>query len=755
MTGIATQFKNLRVRTKLYLFMLLPIMTMLSLGGIAINEKYSEKIAVQEVYRFSTITFDIADLVHELQKERGLSAGFVGSEGALYREALKAQRQQTQQKLLQLRQRLKTYDPLEHFWGLHNQFTPLLLELQQLPEIRYQIDQLDKGKHFDYYSSINDMAIGIIQYLQVKSHDSALSRLSDSYSLLLELQERSGQERGALNGVFSQHKLNSKEFQEILVYIALQKSTIRHYFTIAEDHYQHMLQRSITHPVVAEVEAMRAAAFNKWERNELLNELHSLIGYGGLIHDFKNYVIRGEGFYYERFTTTFFKAQQALSRFRQIGGLGNKELAHIDTLKTTFLSYRNLLDIATKMHSAGTSMVNIDKAVRIDDTPALSAIKALRSDITTLDTSTWWSKATQRIALIKEVSDATREDIIQTIHKQRMLADRGYLFYITLMLSVLTVTLLLGYLLVRRLANETSRIAAAMHQMRHSGNFDQLLKVEGDDEIGEIVSAFNHLVNRRNQTEKDRLELQQQLLDTQKREALLTLSGGMAHNFNNKLTTILGYTSLALNQREIVDSPKVKGYLTKIGQTTEEASGLIEKILTYSQSNFLSSNKSILIEEVVKKLIAHQQQQLPSNIRLTHHIEEGLPPLYLDSEQFKQMFVALFVNAMEAIEDDGLIEINLQLINIDGETCSACGEHVEGRFIELSIEDNGIGITPKNMEHIFEPFFTTKDLSEGAGMGLAMAFGFINKSDGHAIVESAPGKGTKVRVVLPIADKEI
>jgi len=672
--GITTQFKNLRVRTKLYLFILLPIMTMLSLGGIAINEKYAEKIDTQEVYRFSTVTFDIADLVHELQKERGLSAGFVGSEGALYREALKAQRQHTQQKLQQLRQRLKTYDPLEHFWGLHNQFTLLLVELQQLPKMRYQIDQLDKGNHFDYYSNINDLAIGIIHYIQVKSNDSALSRLGDSYSLLLELQEHSGQERGALNGVFSQRQLNSKEFQEILVYIALQRSAIRHYFTVAEDRYQNMLQRSITHPVVAEVEAMRAAAFNKWERNELLNELHSLIGYGGLIHDFKNYLIRNNQFYMNRFSTALSGAQQILIRFRQLAGLGESEIAHIDTIDATFKRYQSLIITIQKMHGEGASVVEIDKAVKVNDEPALSAIASLRSDITSLDTATWWPKATQRIALIKEVSDATREDIIQTIHKKRTAADRGYLFYVALMLSVLTITLLLGYLLVRRLVNETSRIATAMHQMRHSGNFDQLLKVEGDDEIGEIVSAFNHLVDRRNQTEKDRLKLQQQLLETQKKEALLTLSGGMAHNFNNKLTTILGYTSLALNQQEIADLPKIKGYLTKIGQTTEEASGLIEKILTYSQSNFLSSKKSILIEEVVKKLIAHQQQQLPSNIRLAHHIEEGLPPLYLDSEQFKQMFVALFINAMEAIGDDGLIEITLQLVNIDGETCSACGE---------------------------------------------------------------------------------
>lgn len=750
--SIVTKFGDIRVRTKLYLFMLIPIFTMIALISGAIGEKYSEKSEFLAIYRFSAVVFDIADLVHELQKERGLSAGFVGSRGMRYRDDLKNQRQQTQHRLKLLKQRLINVDPQNHYWGLQNQFNLLLIELQRLPDIRYQIDQLDSGKHFDYYSNINEIAIGITRYLQVKSQDLKLSRLGDSYSLLLDLQERSGQERGALNGVFSQRQLNTIEFQEIVVYIALQRNAIRNFFTVAEENYQDMLRQSITHPVVAEVEAMREAAFNKWERNELLNELHSLIGYGGLIHDFNNYVISGDARYYEQFTTIFFRAQQTLSKFRQISSLGEQELAQIDALKRTFKNYQNLLDTVTKMHSRGASIKDIDDAVQVDDTAALDAIEQLRSDITTFDTTTWWPKATQRIALIKKVSETTRKDISQTISQLRTAADRGYFFYVILMLSVLTITLMLGYLLINRLANETSRIASAMHQMRRSGNFDQLLKSAGNDEIGEIVTAFNNLVDRRNQTEKERREIQQQLLETKKREALLTLSGGVAHNFNNKLTTILGYTSLALNLDETKNAPQTRKYLNKVAHSTEEASELIEKILTYSQSNFLSREKSVMVDGVVHDSIQQFRQQLPSNIRIVEQIDKQLPSVRLDADQFRRSLEALQLNSMEAMPDGGTITIGLQVKEIIGEICSVCGENVEGDYIELSIEDSGIGIPDENIEHIFEPFFTTKELSEGAGMGLAMVYGFINKMGGHITVESTPGRGSKFKVILPLAE---
>lgn len=207
------------------------------------------------------------------------------------------------------------------------------------------------------------------------------------------------------------------------------------------------------------------------------------------------------------------------------------------------------------------------------------------------------------------------------------------------------------------------------------------------------------------------------------------------------------------NEEAVKNSKQAREYLTQIKQTSEEASELIKNILTYSQSSFMANGNSRLIENLVGELIEQHKLKLPNSIKLTHHIEKEIPPLYLDAQQFKRMFDVICLNALEAIEGEGSIIISLHQTTLDGEKCSATGKTLKGQFIELSIEDTGRGISAENLEHIFEPFFTTKDLSAGAGMGLATAFGFIEKNNGNVILESTEGKGTKFRVILPTSDR--
>ncbi|MDH3355619.1 MAG: ATP-binding protein, partial [Chromatiales bacterium] len=492
----------------------------------------------------------------------------------------------------------------------------------------------------------------------------------------------------------------------------------------------------------------RAAAFNKWERNELLNEIHSLIGYGGLIHDFKNYVLRGTPFYYERFNQHFLKTQQALSQFRRIKGIGKKELAYVDIIKETLLRYQKFMDTITKMHSRRASAEEIDRVVKVDDSPALNAITSLRSDISSLDTSSWWPNTTKRINQFKEISNTIRNEIIQHIAQHQSAVTRTFYLYITLMLLVITATLLLAHLLINRLAKETSLIAAAMNNMHQSGQYNALSLPGGDDEIGEIVSAFNTLVEKRNLAEAAQLKSQQQLLETKKANALYKLSGGVAHNFNNMLTAILGYSSMAMTHKDIEKSEKVKSYLGNINKIVERASALIAQMTAYSQAEFKEKKESVQVGTIVKEFIELQQNKLPSTIELTRYIESNLPSIHIDQDNFKRVFNALFTNAVEAAATK--INIQLQITNLTNEQCSACNETLNGAFIELSIEDNGTGIASDKLEHLFEPFFTTKDLSEGAGMGLAMAYGIIRSCGGHTIVESTPEEGSKFRVLLPL-----
>ena len=745
---LSNQLKNLRVRTKLYLFLVIPLITMISLASITISEKYSKILNSKQNYQFTTIVFDLAELVHSLQKERGLSIGFVASMGKHFRDELNIQRKQSNEKLSQVKAHLEKYDPLKKFWGISDEFLHLLTKLEQLPEIRNQVDLTDKN-NFDYYSSINTSAINISHHLKVKNKEPSLNHQSELFTVLLEIQEYSGQERGLLNEAFSQKKLILEKFKNIAASIALQQSSIEHYLSTSDTNHRAQLKELMAQPVETEIRTFRNSAFNKWQKNDLLNKLHSHIGYGGLIHDFKNYVIRGDTFYYDRFNTILNEAKLVLSQFRQIPGINSEELAHINTIETTFTRYHNLLDTVSRMRSNGDTIAMIDKAVRVDDPPALKAIEALRKNIITLDASSWWQTTTKRIELFKEISDALRDDLLQNIQQQQTSIKQTFYLYVTLILFVLTTTLLLAYHLINRLVGGTSQIASSMNKMHRTGEFGKLPIQGGNDEIGDIVNAFNNLIEKRDQSEKEQLKAQQQLLEAKKINSLYKLSGGVAHNFNNILATILGYASLAMAHKDVKDSEKVEGYLKCICNDAEKASALVEKIITYSQSSSAPSAPSIQTNKVLERLIEYQQQQLPTSINITHHIEADLPPIQIKQEHLELLFNSLVLNAKEAIDKEGTIEITLQTTTINGERCNICNKQVTGKYVELSIKDNGCGINDNMIEKIFEPFFTSKDVSEGAGMGLSMVSGLIRKYNGHIIVESTEGQGSKFRILLP------
>ena len=750
--GILNHFTNLRVRTKLVLFMLVPLITIFSLISNNIYNKYSLVRNNDQIFQFVMIIAGLDELVHSLQKERGLSSGFVASEGKLYQDELSIQRQHSNERLSQLYTQFNKLDLGRSFDDIELNFRQQLLQLEQLPEIRKLVNHLDDNG-FSRYSKINEAAIDMVYHfhhnLQIRYGAPALSHQTELYTLLLEFQEHAGQERALLNQAFSQQQLNLQLFQAISTTIVLQQKAVAHYLNIADILQRRQLEELLAQPFMAEVEAFRDVAFSKWQRNMLLNKLHAFIGYGGLIHDFKNYVIRGESSYYDRFNSLFIDAQKTLAQFRQISGLDEQQLTHIDVIEATFNQYLDLLDNITQMHSDGASVSAIDKEVKVDDEAALNAIAALRIDISATNPKLWWHASTTRINNFNTLSDMLLADLTQNIQQQQTIAWRDFYLYIALMILVIGITLLLGYLLVNRLAKETSQIASAMNKMHQSGQFNALTLRSGNDEIGEIISAFNALNEKRDQTEQERLHSQQQLLEAKRINALYKLSGGVAHNFNNMLATILGYASIAMTHKDVEDSEKVKDYLKRICDNVERASALVENIITYSQVDSLASVEPLQIDKAIKELIEHQQ--IPTSIRLTHHIEADLPPVRIEQEKLKRLFNALIINAIEAIDGEGVIEVALHTIILDKEQCHACGKPFNGRFVELSIKDSGNGIADDMIEHIFDPFFTSKDLSYGAGMGLSTVYGIVRRCGGHIHIESTMGQGSKFRVFFPLS----
>lgn len=248
-----------------------------------------------------------------------------------------------------------------------------------------------------------------------------------------------------------------------------------------------------------------------------------------------------------------------------------------------------------------------------------------------------------------------------------------------------------------------------------------------------------------NVTEQFRLE--RQLRHTQKMEAIGTLAGGVAHDFNNVLTPIMGYTEiirLKMKQDGFSDQA-VFDYLEEILKAAKRAKTLVEQVLTFSRS---IEKKEVLqyIHPIVKEVMKLMRATLPSTIVIQEKIDEHCGRVFIDPVQIHQVLINLCTNASHAMSGQhGVLKVNLGI-------APPAGDGKE--WLELSVADTGCGIEEKFLDRIFEPYFTTKEKTSGTGMGLAMVHGIVSHQGGFIKVESEIGKGSNFRVFLPLAQKE-
>jgi two-component system cell cycle sensor histidine kinase/response regulator CckA len=281
-----------------------------------------------------------------------------------------------------------------------------------------------------------------------------------------------------------------------------------------------------------------------------------------------------------------------------------------------------------------------------------------------------------------------------------------------------------------------------------------LFGLEGEEIIYDITVSPVHgkdgsvsglIAIAENVTETYRLE--KQLRHTQKMEAIGTLAGGVAHDFNNVLTPIMGYTEiikLKMRQDRIVDTV-IDGYLEEILRASKRAKGLVEQVLTFSRS---IEKREVLqyLNPIVKEVMKLMRSTLPSTILIKEEIDERCGKVVIDPVQLHQVLINLCTNASHAMAGcHGTLTVTLKPADpaIDGKD-----------WVELTVGDTGSGIPEEIIDRIFEPYFTTKEKTSGTGMGLAMVHGIVNRQGGHISVGSEVGKGTVFRVLLPVVHKE-
>lgn len=285
------------------------------------------------------------------------------------------------------------------------------------------------------------------------------------------------------------------------------------------------------------------------------------------------------------------------------------------------------------------------------------------------------------------------------------------------------------------------------------GNFSHRIEVTKTNAMSTLIEEFNRMTTRLSLAEERREEIEKQLRQAQKMEAVGRLAGGVAHDYNNMISIIMGYTELAL-EGLATDNP-LHSDLQQVLEAAARSKELTRQLLAFARQQSIDP-KTLDLNETVESMLRMLHPLIGEDIDLIWHPSEHICPIYIDPSQVDQILANLCVNARDAINGVGKIIIETASVEFDKEYCSMHGDFSPGRFVQLSITDDGKGMDTSTLTHIFEPFFSTKSIGKGTGLGLATVYGVVKQNNGFINVYSESGHGTTFKIYFPrVTDRSV
>jgi signal transduction histidine kinase/ActR/RegA family two-component response regulator len=245
-------------------------------------------------------------------------------------------------------------------------------------------------------------------------------------------------------------------------------------------------------------------------------------------------------------------------------------------------------------------------------------------------------------------------------------------------------------------------------------------------------------------------QAQEQIRQAHKMKAIGTLTGGIAHEFNNMLGIIIGNVELAAD--DIAEDNPAADYIEEIRIASLRARDVVQKLMIAAQKN-PTQRKPIQISAVVKDSLDLLRKTIPADIDIRPKIACTSERILADQSEIHQVMINLCTNSAHAVKNEsGVLEVLLETVTLDERFAARFKDLLPGDYVRLTVRDNGEGIAPGDMDRIFDPYFTTKDIDEGLGMGLAVVHGIVKKNNGAIHIESNVGKGTTVEVLFPLLE---
>ncbi|NQY21927.1 MAG: methyl-accepting chemotaxis protein [Campylobacteraceae bacterium] len=620
-------FKNMSIKNKVILLVILPIifLVMLSLKIIIIDyQKVSSLKSLDMGVKLST---KISSLIHETQKERGITAGYLGSNGKKFSIKLENQRKLTNNRLKELKTFIKNNEMRDISNNLNISLLSALDDIKKINRTRTLVTSLDMplGKALTYYTKMNAKFLNIVIEVSKISTSPLVTKELVSYSNFLLSKERAGIERAVGANTLVKDKFGEGMKLKFSDLIAAQNSFMNNFLKYASDDAISFYNKTLQGKEVNEVNRIRETLLYSGKKYALVSQMKELVGYGGLIHNFKNFLISGNLKYEKKINKQYNQLLRLINEYKNLKNISSKEMSLLNNISSVFKEYYIGLPKVVESSASNLSIKQLNEIVKVNDGPAIKALNILNNSLFSVDSFYWFETITYKINLLKKIDDYLANELYSTIDKELKLVNKDFYFVLFLTLFAIFSVVFLGIYAILSITKDLTLFRNGLLSFFKYVNKEEstvsLLKLDTKGEIGEMTEVVNENITKVKkgiEEEKDVIsktiillrdleegDFSQRISVNTSNSALRELTNllnKMANNFEKNIDNVLKVLNEYSDHNYLnkVDTSNTKAHLEKLGKGLNSLGDSITEMLVYNKriGLTLNSSSSNLLENV-------------------------------------------------------------------------------------------------------------------------------------------------------------